>query len=146
MMTKAGDNGMGRILVQVELTNAEDVVRAKDGSITPDKVRRLIVEGTVDTGANYLVLSGKMVKDLGLPDSGETFVRYADRRRGRRRMVENVRVDLLGRHGIFRALVEPRRDTALIGAVVLEDLDMVVDCRTQTIRPRDPRGIIGELE
>lgn len=145
-MNRVGDNGVGRILVQVELTNAEDLIRAKYGSIAPDKVRRLTVEGTVDTGANYLVLSGKMVKDLGLPDSGQTFVRYADRRRGRRRMIENVRVDLLGRHGIFRALVEPKRDSALIGAVVLEDLDLLIDCRTQTLRPRDPKGIIGELE
>lgn len=34
----------------------------------------------------------------------------------------------------------------LIGAIVLEDLDLLVDCRTQALQPRDPRGIIVEIE
>ena len=43
-------------------------------------------------------------------------------------------------------VVEPKRDTALIGAIVLEDLDLLVDGRAQKLRPRDPRFIIAELE
>jgi hypothetical protein len=42
--------------------------------------------------------------------------------------------------------VEPNRTDVLIGAIVLEDLDLLVDCRTQTLRPRDPGGIIAEIE
>jgi hypothetical protein len=34
----------------------------------------------------------------------------------------------------------------LIGAIVLEALDLLVDCRTQTLRPRDPKEIIAEIE
>lgn len=55
-------------------------------------------------------------------------------------------VELLERHGTFKAIVESERDDVLIGAIVLEDLDLLVDCRTQTLQPRDPGGIITEIE
>lgn len=137
---------MGRFAVAVELTNAEDMVLAKYGRIAPEQVRRLTTSGVVDTGANYLVVPKKIATKLGLPEGGKLTVQYADRRKARRTVVENVRVDLLGRHGIFKAIVEPARKDALIGAIVLEDLDLLADCSTQTLRPRDPRGIIAELE
>jgi predicted aspartyl protease len=137
---------MGRVTAELELTNAEDLVRVKDGTMTPDHVRRLRVRGTVGSGANWLVLSRKMARELGVPTAGQLAMTYADRRTARKSMVENVRVDLLGRHGIFRAIVEPKRENASIGAIVLEDLDLLVDCRTQKLRPRDPNGITGELE
>ena len=33
----------------------------------------------------------------------------------------------------------------LIGAIVLEDLNLLVDSRTQQLRPRDPEGIVTEI-
>jgi hypothetical protein len=51
----------------------------------------------------------------------------------------------LGRDGVFTAVVEPKRRTALIGAIVLEDLDFLVDC-TQQLVPRDPRFVVSEVE
>jgi hypothetical protein len=53
---------------------------------------------------------------------------------------------LQGRDSIFKAAVEPKRDTALIGAIVLEDLDFLVDCEKQRLVPRDPRFIVSEAE
>lgn len=47
---------------------------------------------------------------------------------------------------IFKAIAEPRRKDVLIGAIVLEDLDLVVDCRTQRLHPRDPKQILAEIE
>jgi hypothetical protein len=44
------------------------------------------------------------------------------------------------------AIVEPNRNTALIGAVVLEVLDFVVDCVAQKLLPRDPSGVSAEIE
>jgi predicted aspartyl protease len=136
---------MGRVIVQIQLTNAEDLVLAKTGHLPPDQVRRLTVPGVVDTGASYLMLSRKMAKDLGVPTSERVTVRYADQRRAKRTVVENVRVDLLGRDGIFKAIVEPKREEALIGAFVLEELNLLVDCSTQTVQPRDPTGIVTEV-
>ena len=53
---------------------------------------------------------------------------------------------LLGRDSTFTAISEPKRDTALIGAIVLEDLDLLVDCAAQRVVPRDPKGETFEIE
>jgi predicted aspartyl protease len=145
-MIRRGAQDMGRVTVEVELTNAEDLVRVKDGTLAADQVRRVRMTGLVDTGANYLVLPALTAKQLGVPTAGKATVRYADQRQGSRTVVENVRVDLLGRHGHFKAIVEPKRTDVLIGAIVLEDMDLLVDCSTQTLQPRDPKGIIAEIE
>ena len=68
------------------------------------------------------------------------------RRRATRDTVKNVYVEIQGRSGTFTALVEPRRTTALIGAIVLEDLDFLVDCRNERLVPRDPRYVVSEVE
>lgn len=47
---------------------------------------------------------------------------------------------------MFKATVEPKRDTALIGALVLEDLDFLVDGKKQRLVPRDRNFIISEEE
>ena len=100
----------------------------------------------VDSGAVRLVLPEAVVKRLGLPLGDSIPVKYADNRRARRRLVKGVFTQLLGRDGIFTAVVEPKRDTALIGAIVLEDLDFLVDCKNSRLVPRDPSGPLSEIE
>ena len=55
-------------------------------------------------------------------------------------------LQLLGRHSVFTAVAEPARDDALIGAIVLEELDLLVDCESQSLNPRDPNLILTEIE
>ncbi len=57
-----------------------------------------------------------------------------------------MHVHLLGREGILTAVVEPNRRSALIGAIVLEDLDFIVGCTRQRLLPRAPRFIVSEIE
>ena len=73
-------------------------------------------------------------------------VRLADNRLAKRQIVSNVWLQLLGRHSVFTAVVEPAREDALIGAIVLEELDLLVDCLTQSLHPRDPNSILTEIE
>jgi clan AA aspartic protease len=145
-MNPRGDNGMGKVTVDVELTNYRDKVLAEAGSLAPEKVRRVRASALVDTGASYLVLPKKVAAQLGVTVLGKAKVRYADMRRATRQVVRDVGVDLLGRQGTYKAIVEPTRDKVLVGAIVLEDLDLLVDCRTQTLKRRDPKDIITEIE
>jgi hypothetical protein len=41
---------------------------------------------------------------------------------------------------------EPDRADALIGAIVLEEFDLLVDCASQPLRPREPDSILTEIE
>jgi predicted aspartyl protease len=137
---------MGRITLEFTIANYEDVVMAAAGAIPSEQVRRVTLQGVVDTGATRLVLPQSAVDQLGLTPSGTATVRFADRRSATRSLVKNVSVELLGRQGVFTAVVEPGRSDALIGAIVMEDLDFLVDCATQTLQPRDPDTIISEVE
>jgi clan AA aspartic protease len=145
MRTK-GANGVGRFSIDFEVANNEDLIRAKDGSILPDQVRRMTIRGVVDSGATRLVLPESVVKRLGLESIGKVRVRYADRRTAKRDKVQQVFLEILGRQGTYTATVEPNRRTALIGAIVLEDLDLLVDCMHQRLVPRDKRFIVTEIE
>jgi predicted aspartyl protease len=137
---------MGRFSVQLVLANNRDVVQAAPDVAIPDGVKHLVLAGIVDSGAARLVLPQRTVHELQLQGHGETTVRYADGRRAKRSVVGNVWLQLLGRDGVFSAVVEPDRSDALIGAIVLEELDLLVDCTTQTLRPREPDSILTEIE
>src|SRR5438477_6534540 len=145
-MTGIKEQKMGRFSVEVELANDEDLVRAKDGRIPPDQVRRARIRGVVDSGATRLVIPASVAQQLGLETSGNTKVRYADGRSDQRSVVQRIRLGYGGRESVFTAIVEPARDSALIGAIVLEELDFVVDCTGQQLVPRDPKQIVSEVE
>lgn len=137
---------VGRFSVEFTVMNNLDRNAVALGLLAPDRIRETTLEGVVDTGAARLVLPENIADQLGLEPAGETNVRYADQRTAVRKRVGEVRVRLLDREGVFSAVLEPNRTTALIGAIVLEELDLVVDCTTQTLHPRDPDRIISEIE
>ena len=137
---------MGRFSVEIALANNWDVALASAGALPDDQVRRVTIDGLVDSGAAMLVLPESVVDQLGLPDAGRVSVRYADQRQEIRRRVSNVLLSFGGREAVFTAVVEPSRTTALIGAIVLEELDLLIDCKLQTLKPRDPDDIISEIE
>jgi predicted aspartyl protease len=145
-MRKQGANGVGRFSVEFQIANQEDMVLAKHGVLKADQVRRQTVTGVVDSGAAMLVLPQAVAKKLGLPLGDKINVRYADGRRAQRREAEGAHIKLQGREATFDAIIEPKRKNALIGAIVLERLDLLVDCQHQRLIPRDPRGPIYEIE
>src|SRR5437762_13298022 len=145
-MSSNGANSVGRIRIEFEVANFGDLEMARRGKLPPDQVRRQTISGVVDPGAATLVLPQAVVKQLGLTVGEKTGVRYADGRRAQRREAEGAYVEIVGRHDTFSAIIEPKRETALIGAMVLEGLDLLVDCKHQCVIPRDPSGPIYEIE
>ncbi len=143
---KPGAKKMGRFAVELKLVNRDDEVLAEAGVLAPEKVRRATIQGVVDSGATRLVLPQSVAKTLGLKKTGTVTVKYADGRTAIRPTAQGVHVELLGRDSVFTASIEPRRQTALIGAIVLEDLDFLVDSTHQRLVPRDPKTIISEAE
>jgi predicted aspartyl protease len=137
---------MGRFSVNVELTNDEDLYRLNAGLISADQVRRVRIMGLVDSGATRLVIPESVADQLGLERTGTTRVRYADGRTADRPVAQRIRLAYAGRESIFNAIIEPARESALIGAIVMEDLDLIIDCTGQQLVPRDPKQIISEVE
>jgi len=136
----------GRFFVELELSNDADLIRADVGLISPEKVRRLTIRGVVDSAAPRLVIPQSVAQELGLEISGIAKVRYADGHAAERSIARRIRLKLNGRESIFSAIVEPARESVLIGAIVMEDLDFLIDCTGQRLVLRDPNQIISEAE
>lgn len=145
-MVSLRDADLGRFSVEVELANNDDLALNRAGTLPDDQVRRMKVRGVVDSGAARLVLPEATARQLGLRTVGQTSVRYADHRTAQRNIAGDVELTYAGRSGVFHAIVEPSRNSALIGAIVMEDLDLIVDCTRQSLEPRDPRQIISEID
>jgi len=137
---------MGRFSVEVELSNYEDVIRARLGQLLPGDVRHVRVRGVVDSGATRLAIPASVATELGLETSGSTQVRYADGHTADRNIVKYIHLAYGGRDSVFSAVVEPARESILIGAIVLEELDFLIDCVAQRLVPRDPKQIVSEAE
>jgi len=131
---------------EFEVANNSAVLKARPGTKIPEGIPHLRVSGIIDSGATRLVLPQSVAHHLQLVPSGKVRVVYADRRSKWRVKVQNVWLRLLGREGVSSAILEPDREDALIGAIVMEELDLLVDCTAQRLRPRDPKGIVAEIE
>lgn len=136
----------GRFSVEFEVTDNADRILAERGMLPEDQVRHQTISGIVDPGTAMLVLPQSVAKSLGVSSPDKINVRYADGRKALRPKAEGVYVEPLNRHDTFTAIVEPNRKTALLGAIVLEALDLLVDCNNQRLIPRDPRWPVYEIE
>lgn len=114
---------MGKVVERVKLTNLFD----------PSKT--LEVEALVDTGATMVALPRGMVEALGLRKMREVQVRYANGSVARKEMYGVVTLEMMGRSGEFDVLAEEEGAQPLIGQVVLEVLDLVVDPRRRALMP-----------
>jgi hypothetical protein len=141
-MTTTQEQKMGRFSVEEDLANNEDLVLARAGVIPKDQIRRARVCALVDSRAGRLVIPRTVAQQLGLQTPTTAGVPYAD---GQRSVAKAVHLAYGDRESVFHAVVEPDRNTALIGAVVLGELDLLVDCTAQRLVPRDPKQIVCEI-
>ena len=124
---------MGKVSVDVKVENHDDLVRAADGALQPERVRSLdISDALVDTGAMYLGLPSRMVQELGLRP---LFKRNVKTTNGTalRTIYGICRVTLQGRQCHVEAAELPDDCPVLIGQLPLEAMDWVVDCANQQL-------------
>ena len=102
----------------------------------------------VDTGAIMLVLPGWLQEQLQFPVIRRRLVRYANEETVEREVVYGVEVTVCGRTGVFEAVIEPAKRYGLLGAIVLEALDLIADPRSQRlyVNPRSPDLPMAEIE
>jgi len=125
---------MGLVHAEIELSNP------RDDSLKPVTVRAL-----VDTGATTLCLPEHLALQLQLEEIERRDVVTADGREHSIPYVGPVRVRFDNRSSFAGALV--LGDAVLMGAIQMEDMDLVVHPRTQTVtvnpaNPNTPLAIV----
>src|SRR5262249_20098616 len=136
---------VGRFTIDFEVANNDDLATARRGLLEPDKVRRLTIPGVVDSGASELVLPQAVVRQLDLGSTDLIDLRYPDCRPPTRALADAASAEILALPAALIAVVEPEPRPALIGAIVLEAADLLVDCREPRLVPRDPRAKVWEI-
>ncbi len=118
-------------------------------------VRNVLVGGEpieltvkVDTGATMLVIPGWAQEQLQFPVIRKQVVRYANEETAERDVVYGVEVTVLERKGVFDAVVEPEKRYGLLGSIVMEELDLIAEPRSQRlyVNPRSPDLPMAEIE
>lgn len=127
---------MGEILVDVELENVTDRVLVRSGHRRAADVRRATVRAVADTGAVMLALPEDVVERLGVEVVGSAAFTYANGQRGDLPIAGPLAVRIGDRSMFTSCVVVPSSADALVGQVVMEQLDLVADCVKQTLGPR----------
>lgn len=131
---------MGEIVVDIGVENALDRGLVEAGFWDEADIRQRTVKAVVDAGAAMLVLPEELVAGLGLRTRRIVTVAYADNRREDRPVAGALTVRIGDREMNADCVVGPAASEPLVGQIVLEGLDLIADCATQslTTRPDSP--------
>ncbi len=124
---------------KVRIQNYADIFDVSRGQLEEAKVRTAEVEAVVDTGATYLCLPPPVIRELGLLYSHSRPVQTAN---GivERRIFRGAEITIKGRTEEMSVMENDETTPALIGYVVLEVLDFVVDPKSQELIPNPAHG------
>ena len=120
---------MGEIVVEIEVANPHDLVRAESGLDRGADVRRLRIPATVDPNAMMLALPAETIAALGLQDE------IADWRHSGYAVVNAIAVKAGGRSMGGNCLVLPAGERAVVGQTVMRKMDLVVDEESHALVP-----------
>lgn len=126
---------MGKVIEKVKVTNLLDQSKTVE------------IEAVIDTGATMVVLPQNIVDELDLREVREVKVKYANNKIETKSVYRAVIIEIKGREGTFDVLAEEKGSQPLIGQVVLEVLDLVVDPKTRSLipNPRSPETPMVEI-
>ncbi len=126
---------MGEIIVDIELENPGDRLLHQEGYRSEAEIRRVTIPAVADTGAVMLALPLDVVQQLGLGYIGATAVAFADGRRDEMPIAGPVAIRIGDRRMNIDCVVIPIGADPVVGQLVMEELDLVADCRARTLAP-----------
>ena len=118
---------MGHVYTDIIIKNTKDVIDARSGMLKDEEIRQMAVQAMVDTGAGTLVINEVIQRELGLGVMEERYVTLADKTKKRCEFTEPVEIHWKNRSTTVRAAVLTGADEVLLGAIPLEDMDLIVD-------------------
>jgi clan AA aspartic protease len=137
---------MVEVRVQLRLENAGDRILADAGHLDASAVRDASVEALVDTGAVMALLPQDLVERLGLPTNGSIIVTLANEQRVELPRARHLSLAIGDREMDTDCLVGPPQCEPLVGQLVLERLDLIVDPLQRTVTPRPESPFLPSLK
>ena len=134
---------MGLVYADIELINAEQLLLARRNIIDRDEVKHLQTNMLVDSGSLYMCINESMQEYLQLPFITKRWSQLANSERQEYDLVGPVEVRFKNRICHASALVLPGNSEPLLGALPMEELDVLIHPQRQelVIHPDQPEAL-----
>lgn len=131
---------MGLVYADVELINGYDLENARRHIIGEEEVKRMHVNMLVDTGCIMLCINESIQAQLQFPIYEKRKAETADGRIVECDVVSGVELRFRNRQTTCRAMVLPGSSEPLLGAIPLEDMDVLIHPQRQEliVNPEHP--------
>ena len=131
---------MGLVYAEIELINGGDLELARRNMLDPEDIKRMSVEMLVDSGSYYMCINETVKEQLDLS--------IIEKRKGQLANGQIVEYDVVGpievkfknRRCHVDAMVLPGDSEMLLGAIPMEDMDVLIHPLTQelVVNPEHP--------
>lgn len=131
---------MGLVYAEIDIISVDDIVLHRRGIIDESEIKKVTVTALVDSGAYMLSINDNIKTQLDLPVIENQFVTLADESSIEVEIVGPVEVHFENRSTSVRAVVLPGEAEVLLGAIPMEDMDVLVDPRQRklVVNPKHP--------
>jgi clan AA aspartic protease len=117
---------MGLVYAEIELINGGDLEMARRSIIGEEEVKRMKVTALVDTGSYMLCINENIQEQLQLPVVEKRKAQMANGEIVQCDVVAPVELRFKNRATTCRAMVLPGDNEVLLGAIPLEDMDVLI--------------------
>ena len=117
---------MGLIYADVELINGDDLALARKHIIGEEEIKRMHVKMLVDTGSVMLAINENIQQILQFPVIEKRKIQLANNTVAEYDVVAPIELRFRNRQTTCRAIVLPEDFTPLLGAIPIEDMDVLI--------------------
>jgi clan AA aspartic protease len=117
---------MGLVYADIELINAYDLEQARRHIIGEDEVKRMPLNILIDTGSYMLAINESIQEQLQLPIVEKRKVQLANSHIQEFDVVSQVELRFKNRRALCNAIVLPGDSEPLLGAIPLEEMDVLI--------------------
>ena len=137
---------MGLVYADIKLINTVDIALAKRNIIGQDEVKEIIVSALVDSGAYNMCINESIQSQLQLPFVEKRTGVLANGEIETYDFVGPVTVKFKNRTTICNAMVLPGDNEVLLGAITMEDMDVVIHPRSQTLEVHPDHPYFAQMK
>ena len=131
---------MGLVYADITLINGEDKILAKRDIIGKEEIKEITLKMLVDTRAYMMAINDTIQSQIELPFIEKRKVQLADSRVVEYDVVGPVEVRFANRFATCNAFVFPGDSEPLLGAIPMEEMDVLVHPQRQqlVVNPEHP--------
>jgi clan AA aspartic protease len=124
---------MGLVYADITLINGEDLILAKRNIIGEDEIKSMSVNMLADSGAYMMAINESIQEQLKLEVKERRKAQMADGSIQEYDVVGPIEVKFKNRRCSIDAMVLPGDNEPLLGAIPMEDMDILIHPRRQEL-------------